>query len=193
MGTAQRFIRVDKVIRELCTHVVECHTLLGRWTFQKRYDAEDYEEMLHQVDVVKNTKSLVGVLLLSSPTHCENLMILSRCWNLQRQRVCYCCRETWFGECPKDGGIINIVSLLDKLLFIPKYRNRLRRIAVDRSGSVCWDKTHLSFSNRACRFKPNMIQYGYGVIILIRLIRSCYLWEHPMYRHIIRVHRIKIL
>lgn len=86
VGTAQRFIRVDKVIRELCTHVVECHTLLGRWTFQKRYDAEDYEEMLHQVDVVKNTKSLVGVLLLSSPTHCENLMILSRCWNLQRQK-----------------------------------------------------------------------------------------------------------
>lgn len=56
VGTAQRFIRVDKVIRELCTHVVECHTLLGRWTFLKKYDAEDYDEMLHQVDVVKKHK-----------------------------------------------------------------------------------------------------------------------------------------
>lgn len=56
VGTAQRYCRVDKVIRELCTHVVECHTLLGRWTFLKRYDAEDYEEMLHQVDVMKKHK-----------------------------------------------------------------------------------------------------------------------------------------
>lgn len=56
VGTAQRFCRVDKVIRELCTHVIECHTLLGRWTFLKKYDAEDYEEMLHQVDVVKKHK-----------------------------------------------------------------------------------------------------------------------------------------
>lgn len=56
VGTAQRFCRVDKVIRELCTHVIECHTLLGRWTFLKKYDSEDYEEMLHQVDVVKKHK-----------------------------------------------------------------------------------------------------------------------------------------
>lgn len=56
IGTAQRYGRVDKVIRELCTHVVECHTLFGRWTFLKKYDAEDYEEMLHQVDVMKKHK-----------------------------------------------------------------------------------------------------------------------------------------
>ena len=56
IGTAQRYARVDKVIRELCTHVVECHTLGGRWTFLKKYDAEDYEEMLHQVDVMKKHK-----------------------------------------------------------------------------------------------------------------------------------------
>lgn len=56
VGTAQRFVRVDKVIRELCTHVVECHTLLGRWVFLKKYDVEDYEEMLHQVDVMKKHK-----------------------------------------------------------------------------------------------------------------------------------------
>lgn len=56
VGTAQRFVRVDKVIRELCTHVVECRTLLGRWTFLKKYDVEDYEEMLHQVDVLKKHK-----------------------------------------------------------------------------------------------------------------------------------------
>lgn len=56
VGTAQRYGRVDKVIRELCTHVVECHTLFGRWTFTKKYGVEDYEEMLHQVDVLKKHK-----------------------------------------------------------------------------------------------------------------------------------------
>lgn len=56
IGTAQRYCRVDKVIRELCTHVVECHTLMGRWTFLKKYDADDYAEMLHQVDVTKKHK-----------------------------------------------------------------------------------------------------------------------------------------
>ena len=56
VGTAQRFCRVDKVIRELCSHVVECRTLLGRYTRTKRYDSEDYEEMLHQVDVLKKKK-----------------------------------------------------------------------------------------------------------------------------------------
>lgn len=56
VGTAQRFGRVDKVIRELCTHVVECHTLFGRWTFLKKYDVDDYTEMLHQVDIMKKRK-----------------------------------------------------------------------------------------------------------------------------------------
>lgn len=56
VGTAQRFARVDKVIRELCSHVVECRTLLGRYTRTKRYDSEDYEEMLHQVDVLRKKK-----------------------------------------------------------------------------------------------------------------------------------------
>lgn len=56
VGTAQRYCRVDKVIRELCTHVVECHTLFGRWTFLRRYDVEDYEQLLHQTDVMKKRK-----------------------------------------------------------------------------------------------------------------------------------------
>lgn len=56
VGTAQRYCRVDKVIRELCSHVVECRTLGGRWTFLRKYDVDDYEEMLHQVDVMKKGK-----------------------------------------------------------------------------------------------------------------------------------------
>lgn len=56
IGTAQRYVRVDKVIRELCTHVVECKTLAGRWTRMRKYDVWDYEEMLHQTDVLKKHK-----------------------------------------------------------------------------------------------------------------------------------------
>lgn len=56
VGTAQRFTRVDKVIRELCSHVIECKTRFGRWTITKRYDVEDYEEYLHQIDVMKKKK-----------------------------------------------------------------------------------------------------------------------------------------
>lgn len=56
VGTAQRYGRVDKVIRELCTHVVECRTIGGRWTKLRRYDVEDYEEYLAQVDVMKKRK-----------------------------------------------------------------------------------------------------------------------------------------
>lgn len=58
VGTAQRFCRVDKVIRELCSHVIECKTLLGRWTFTKKYDIEDYEQYLVQTDPMKKRKIL---------------------------------------------------------------------------------------------------------------------------------------
>lgn len=57
VGTAQRFGRVDKVIRELCTHVVECRTLCGRWTFLKKYEIEEYEQWLSQKNL--NMKSKV--------------------------------------------------------------------------------------------------------------------------------------
>ena len=57
VGTAQRFGRVDKTIRELCTHVVECKkAYFGRVTKTKKYDVEDYEQMLNEIDVMKKRK-----------------------------------------------------------------------------------------------------------------------------------------
>lgn len=57
VGTAQRFGRVDKTIRELCTHVIECRRAwFGRVTKLKKYDIEDYEQMLNEVDVIKKRK-----------------------------------------------------------------------------------------------------------------------------------------
>lgn len=58
VGTAQRYGRVDKTIRELCTHVVECRkSYFGRVTKTKKYDVEDYEQMLAEVDVMKKRKT----------------------------------------------------------------------------------------------------------------------------------------
>jgi len=57
IGTAQRFGRVDKTIRELCTHVIECRRAwFGRVTRTKKYDVEDYEQMLNEIDVMKKRK-----------------------------------------------------------------------------------------------------------------------------------------
>lgn len=56
VGTAQRFGRVDKIIRELTSHVVECKTYFGRWTTTKRYDVEDYEEYLACTDIRKKRR-----------------------------------------------------------------------------------------------------------------------------------------
>lgn len=57
VGTAQRYMRVDKTIRELCTHVVECKKAwFGRVTKLKKYDVEDYEMFLNEIDVVKKHK-----------------------------------------------------------------------------------------------------------------------------------------
>ena len=57
IGTAQRYGRVDKTIRELCTHVIECkRSWFGRVTKTKKYDVEDYEQMLNEVDVMKKRK-----------------------------------------------------------------------------------------------------------------------------------------
>lgn len=58
VGTAQRYMRVDKTIRELCTHVVECRkAYFGRVTKTKKYDVEVYEQMLSEVDVMKKRKT----------------------------------------------------------------------------------------------------------------------------------------
>ena len=57
VGTAQRFGRVDKTIRELCTHVIECRRgYFGRVTKTRKYDVDDYEQFLHEVDVMKKRK-----------------------------------------------------------------------------------------------------------------------------------------
>jgi ATP-dependent Clp protease ATP-binding subunit ClpX len=57
VGTAQRFGRVDKTIRELCTHVIECRKAwFGRVTKEKKYDVDDYEQMLAEIDVMKKRK-----------------------------------------------------------------------------------------------------------------------------------------
>lgn len=58
VGTAQRYGRVDKTIRELCTHVVECRrAYFGRVTKTKKYDVEDYEQMLAETDVMRKRKT----------------------------------------------------------------------------------------------------------------------------------------
>lgn len=41
-ASSQVFTRVSKPLREQCFEVVECFTFLGRWTFQKCFDADDY-------------------------------------------------------------------------------------------------------------------------------------------------------
>ena len=56
IGTAQRFVRVDKVIRELCSHVVECKTFFGRWTTTRKFDIVDYEERLNVTTVAQKRK-----------------------------------------------------------------------------------------------------------------------------------------
>lgn len=57
VGTAQRFGRVDKTIRELCTHVIECkRAYFGRVTKTKKYDVDDYEQFLNEIDVLKKRK-----------------------------------------------------------------------------------------------------------------------------------------
>ena len=43
LATSQVFTRVAKAIREQTYSVVECKTLLFRWTFQRWYDAEEFE------------------------------------------------------------------------------------------------------------------------------------------------------
>ncbi|MCO4534217.1 hypothetical protein Si103_01926 [Streptococcus infantarius subsp. infantarius] len=42
VGTSQVFTRVVKQLREQTFEVVDCKTLLGRWTFERAFDAEEY-------------------------------------------------------------------------------------------------------------------------------------------------------
>jgi hypothetical protein len=43
LATAQRFLHVDKLVRDITFTVRDCNTIAGRWTFTKIYDAWDYE------------------------------------------------------------------------------------------------------------------------------------------------------
>lgn len=45
-ATSQVFKRVSKPLREQTYEVVECVTLFGRWTFQKCFDADDYNAVI---------------------------------------------------------------------------------------------------------------------------------------------------
>ena len=45
-GTSQHFNRVSKPLREQTFEVVDCYTVMGRWTFQKCFDAAEYSVVL---------------------------------------------------------------------------------------------------------------------------------------------------
>lgn len=44
--SSQVYTRVVKQIREQCFDVIECKTILGRWTRLKCFDAEDYNTIV---------------------------------------------------------------------------------------------------------------------------------------------------
>lgn len=46
VATSQVFTRVAKPLREQTHEVVECFTFLGRWTFTKAFDAQEYEAVV---------------------------------------------------------------------------------------------------------------------------------------------------
>lgn len=46
VATSQVFTRVVKALREQTFEVVECYTLLGRWTFCKCFDADEYNAVI---------------------------------------------------------------------------------------------------------------------------------------------------
>jgi len=42
LATSQVFSSVSKPLRDQCYTVIECHTVAGRWTWQKAFDAAEY-------------------------------------------------------------------------------------------------------------------------------------------------------
>lgn len=56
LATSQVFTRVAKPLREQTYEVVECKTLLGRWTFTKCFDADDYNDWVDNPSVEKKFK-----------------------------------------------------------------------------------------------------------------------------------------
>lgn len=56
LASSQVFTRVSKPLREQCYEVIECHTLLSRWTFLKCFDADDYNMVIDNPDPEKQMK-----------------------------------------------------------------------------------------------------------------------------------------
>lgn len=56
LATSQVFTRVSKPLREQCFEVVECFTVAGRWTFQRCFDADDYNLMIDSPNPDKKIK-----------------------------------------------------------------------------------------------------------------------------------------
>lgn len=55
-ASSQVFTRVSKPLREQCYEVIECYTLLGRWTFSKCFDADDYNTIIDNPTPEKKEK-----------------------------------------------------------------------------------------------------------------------------------------
>lgn len=58
LASSQVFTRVSKPLREQCYEVVECHTVMNRWTFLKCFDADDYNMVVDNPDPEKTIKIL---------------------------------------------------------------------------------------------------------------------------------------
>lgn len=57
LATSQVFTRVSKPLREQCFEVAECRTLLGRWTFVRCFDADDYNAIIDANNPVLKQKA----------------------------------------------------------------------------------------------------------------------------------------
>lgn len=57
VGTAINYGDVDKLIRNMCSHVIECKSAwFGRVTKCRKYTKEAYEQYMNEVDVMKKRK-----------------------------------------------------------------------------------------------------------------------------------------
>lgn len=56
LATSQVFTSVSKPLREQCYTVIECHTLAGRWTFQRAFDAREYNYFVDNPNPEKRDK-----------------------------------------------------------------------------------------------------------------------------------------
>lgn len=56
VATSQVYTRVVKQLREQAHEVVECRTLMGRWTFLRAFDAEDYDIIVNNPDKKQRVK-----------------------------------------------------------------------------------------------------------------------------------------